>query len=300
MLSSFSKSSLTEGITNEKVSPSSFSTTKSENESSSSNRSSSPLTSDTDVLSPIQILLCTVKSPYIEWHGYLKQAINQRVVECTGRLWYDVHCRGKTPIIKNEMQGKAPITKNGKRGDIISKLINVVDCSDIPLEPTYPKRALQLVKNQRADWISEDTIRMKLQNVEGNLMTAENTVTKSIDSSTFECSEEIKGIQTPNDETIMELAKRRLAIKKNLIYQTLDYMLILMCFTFLVLERDRGSKALISIMFTLFWGIRLIYRIYKFEKPSFQNGIGAYIKKRNDYQLESEFNRLKKEYLNNH
>ncbi len=193
-----------------------------------------------------------------------------------------------------------PITKNGKRGDLISKQINVVDCSDIPLESTYPKRALQLVKNQRAEWISEDTIRMKLQYVEGNLMTVENTITECSDSSTNERSEEIKGIQTLDDETIMELAKRRLAIKRNLIQQTLDYMLILMCFAFFVLVWDRETKALIAFMFSLFWGIRLMYRIYKFAKPSFQNGIGAYIKKRNDYQLESEFNRLKKEYLNSH
>ncbi|MFW6679913.1 hypothetical protein ACOAOT_19950 [Lacrimispora sp. AGF001] len=131
-------------------------------------------------------------------------------------------------------------------------------------------------------------------------MTVENTVTESIDSSTHECSEEIKGIQTPDDVTIMEIAKRRLAIKRNLFYQMLDYMLILMCFAFLVLVWDRETKALVSFIFSLFWGIRLMYRIYKFAKPSFQNGIGAYIKKRNDYQLESEFNRLKKEYLNNH
>lgn len=207
---------------------------------------------------------------------------------------------GKTPITKNELQGMTPITKNSKRGDLISKQIYVVDCCDIPLEPTYPKRAIQLVKNQRAEWISEDTIRMKLQYVEGNLMTVESTITKSIDSSKNERSEEIKNIQTPDDKTIMELAKRRLAVKRNLIYQTLDYMLILICFFFFVLVWDRETKAFIAVMFSLFWGIRLMNRIYKFVKPSLQNGIGAYIKKRNDYQLESEFNRLKKEYLNNY
>ena len=94
-----------------------------------------------------------------------------------------------------------------------------MDCSDIPLEPTYPKRALQLVKKQRAEWLSEDTIRMKLQNVEENLMTAENTETKSNDCSANQHSQEIKGIQTIDDDTIMELAKRRLAIKKNLTYK---------------------------------------------------------------------------------
>lgn len=131
-------------------------------------------------------------------------------------------------------------------------------------------------------------------------MTAENIETKSIDSSTPDSSEERKSNQTPDDDTIMELAKRRLAIKNNLIYQTLDYMLILMCFASFILVWDRDLKIFICMTFTLFWGIRLMYRIYKFAKPSFQNGIGAYIKKRNDYQLESEFNRLKKEYLNNY
>ncbi|PPK83164.1 hypothetical protein BXY41_101227 [Lacrimispora xylanisolvens] len=87
LLSSCSKSSSTEGITNEQMSPSSLSTTKSENESSSSNISPTPLTSDTDALSPMQTfkavllneqtLLCTDKSPYNdldhEWNGYLNE-----------------------------------------------------------------------------------------------------------------------------------------------------------------------------------------------------------------------------------
>ena len=87
LLSSCSKSSSTDGVTNEQISPSSLSTTKSENESSSSNISSTPLTSDTDVLSPMQTfkavllneqtLLCTDKSPYNdldhEWNGYLNE-----------------------------------------------------------------------------------------------------------------------------------------------------------------------------------------------------------------------------------
>lgn len=168
-----------------------------------------------------------------------------------------------------------------------------MDCSDIPLEPTYPKRALQPVKNQRAEWVSEDTIRIKLQYVEENLMATENTITKSIHSLTNESSEKTKSIQTSDDETIMKLAKRRLAIKRNLIY-----ILILMCFAFMILVWDRETKVLIAFMFSLSWGIRLMYRIYIFVKPSFQNGIGAYIKKKNDYQLESEFNGLKKEHLN--
>jgi len=87
MLSSCSKSSSTDGVTNEQMSPSSFSTTKSENESSSSNITSTPSTPNTDVLSPMQTfkavllnertLLCTDKSPDDnldpQWNGYLNE-----------------------------------------------------------------------------------------------------------------------------------------------------------------------------------------------------------------------------------
>ena len=163
------------------------------------------------------------------------------------------------------------------------------------MESTYLKRARQLVKNQRAEWINEGMIRMKLQYeyVEGNVMAAENIVPKDSES-------EVLDLQTPDDETILELAKRRLAIKKNLFYQTVDYILLLFCFLLLVVSWDYETKAFICTMFSLFWGGRLLYRIFKFVKPSFKDGIMTYIKKRNDYKLESEFNRLKREYMSNH
>ncbi len=175
----------------------------------------------------------------------------------------------------------------------------MVDYRDISLEPTYLKRARQLVKNQRAEWISEDTIRMKLQYVEENLMTTESMV-QSVNSSINVDSDGSLNIQTPDDNTILELAKRRLAIKNNLLSQVLDYILILLCFALFGVIWDYGTKVLICIIFSLFWGIRLLYRIFKFAKPSFKDGIVEYIRKRNDYRLESEFNRLKKEYMNNH
>lgn len=168
------------------------------------------------------------------------------------------------------------------------------------MEPTYLKRARQLVKNQRAEWISEDTIRMKLQYVEENLMTTENIALKNVESAKNVDSEDILNIQTPDDNTILELAKRRLAMKKNLFYQTMDYILILFCIASIVTIWDDETKFLIVLIFSFFWGARLLYRIFKFAMPSFKDGIATYIKKRNDYQLESEFNRLKKEYLSNH
>lgn len=171
-----------------------------------------------------------------------------------------------------------------------------MDYSNLSLGSTYPKRARQLVKNQRAEWICDDTIRMKLPFMEGNLMSVE-TIEQSADSSTNVEFDGVPDTKTLDDNTILELAKRRLAIKKNLSYQFFDYMLILFCFAYVTVTWDYGSFVLIFILFSLFWGIRLLYRIFKFVKPSLKEGIVEYIKKRNDYRLESEFNRLKKEYM---
>ncbi len=171
--------------------------------------------------------------------------------------------------------------------------INVVDCNNIPLEPTYVRRARQLIKNERAEWVSVNTIRMKLQYMEDNLMAISNN--ESIDA----VSKNLENIQPFDDDAILALAKQRLAKKKNLFYQTIDFLLIILCLASLIMVWDYNTRVLISYTFALFWGLRLLYRIFKFAKPSFKDGIASYIKKRNDFQLESEFNRLKKEHINN-
>lgn len=130
-------------------------------------------------------------------------------------------------------------------------------------------------------------------------MTTENMALKS-ESSINVDSDNIPNIQTPDDNAILELAKRRLAMKKNLFYQTIDFILILLCISSIFALWDDSDKLIVGFIFSFFWGARLLYRIFKFAMPSFKDGIAAYIKKRNDYQLESEFNRLKKEYLSNH
>jgi len=87
LLSSCSTSSSIGVATDEQISPSSVSTTKSEDEYSSTNTISTPLPSDTQILSPMQTLkavllnettlLCTDKSPYNsldhKWNGYLNE-----------------------------------------------------------------------------------------------------------------------------------------------------------------------------------------------------------------------------------
>lgn len=129
---------------------------------------------------------------------------------------------------------------------------------------------------------------MKLQYTEGNSMTTNNNEAMGPD---------FENIETIDDDAILALAKERLAIKKNLFYQTIDFLLIMLCLIALVITWDYGTKVVIFYSFSLFWGIRLLYRIFKFAKPSFKDGIASYIKKRNDFKLESEFNKIKKEWL---
>lgn len=171
--------------------------------------------------------------------------------------------------------------------------INVVDCNNIPLEPTYVRRARQLIKNERAEWVAVNTIRMKLQYMEDNLMTVNNNEPIGADSKS------LANTQPFDDDAILALAKQRLAIKKNLFYQAIDFIFIILCLASLIIIWDYNTRVLISYIFSFLWGLRLLYRVFKFVKPSFKDGIASYIKKRNDFQLESEFNRLKKEHLNN-
>lgn len=222
----------------------------------------------------------------------------------TGKICYDSFSRGKTPIIKNVLPGRYPLQKNKIKGsDIIPKTIQVVDCDGTPLKPTYIKRARQLVKKCRAEWLSEDVVRMKPQDpMEEVVMETESIASATTDAAANQADKDI--LNHPNqpvidDEIIMDMAKRRLADKRNLTGQVIDYLLILLCLFMIVMDWDNGEKLFIGFVFSMFWGIRLLYRAIKFAQPAFKDGIAAYLKKRNDNWIESEFNRLKKEYLNN-
>ncbi len=97
----------------------------------------------------------------------------------------------------------------------------------------------------------------------------------------------------PDEKTIMDLAKRRWAIKRNLIGQIVDFCMIGFLLFLLIAAYDRGIQVTLSFFFCLFWGTRLAFRIIKFAKPSFKNGIGAYFQERKARKIESEYNRLK-------
>jgi hypothetical protein len=64
--------------------------------------------------------------------------------------WHPSHKTAGSPDRHPDNQGRTPITKN----------IRVVDDAGNPLQSTYPKRALGLVKHGRARFIDDQTIQM--------------------------------------------------------------------------------------------------------------------------------------------
>lgn len=100
------------------------------------------------------------------------------------------------------------------------------------------------------------------------------------------------------NKIVLDLAKRRLAMKKNLKYQILDFCVIMFTFILLINITYPFDRFIIAFMFCLFWGIRLMARILKFLKPTLKNGIFEYFKEREKQLLEEEYNRLNKKDLN--
>lgn len=144
---------------------------------------------------------------------------------------------------------------------------------------------MQLVKNQRAIWVTHDTIQIveiyeevnnldKVENEETSYNNNENTV--------FE------------DQVVLDIAKRRLAMKKNLRGQVLDFCAIIFWFFMLANVHHFGDRFILAFIFCMFWGIRLTVRILRFLKPTLKNGIFEYFKERKRQQLEDEYNRIKK------
>ena len=107
------------------------------------------------------------------------------------------------------------------------------------------------------------------------------------------------GVNAPDrsDEVILDLAKRRMAAKRGLVGQALDFLLILVFALMSIAYATRygyGSFELfISFIFCLFFGIRLLYRVIKFARPSFRGGFREYFRKRREQKLESECKRIK-------
>ena len=97
-----------------------------------------------------------------------------------------------------------------------------------------------------------------------------------------------------DDDTVMDLAKRRLATKKNLIGQVIDYFFLVFFMFTMVVTWHQNDRIPIFFIFCGIWGIRLLVRIFRFIKPSFKDGITAYFREREERRLEAEYIRLKK------
>ncbi len=174
------------------------------------------------------------------------------------------------------------------------------------LKSTYNKRARQLAKKHRATWIASDTI-MILQPEEDNDMDcvfsepAEVLTPNRTDAIVMEAvinestvKEDVAKVESLDDKAILDLAKRRVNIKRNLIGQVLDFCLLLSCMIIVVFIYHEEERLAFALTLMFFWGVRLLVRIIRFAKPSFKNGIAAYLKESRERRIEFEYNRLKK------
>ncbi|MDR1541070.1 MAG: hypothetical protein LBU32_24355 [Clostridiales bacterium] len=172
----------------------------------------------------------------------------------------------------------------------IASKVNVVDNHGNPLTPTYLKRARQLVKQERASWIAPDTVRMVERHKEDNILESRDGY--SMEYVGNGCVPE--KLESPLDAGFLEsLARRNLEIKRRLIGQSLDFVLLIFFSLFEIALYDNAARMLVALVFLLFWGIRLLVRVIRFVSPSMRNGILAFFRERQEHKLEAEVIRLK-------
>ena len=106
--------------------------------------------------------------------------------------------------------------------------------------------------------------------------------------------EYIQPVELP-DDIILDLAKRRLATKKSLMLQLFDFVLLVVYgIAMLFLSYDYVAQLVLTGVFFLFFGGRLLWRTLRFMRTSLRGGLAEYLKKRREQELENEYRRLKK------
>ncbi len=167
------------------------------------------------------------------------------------------------------------------------KTISVISTAGKPLQPTYVKRARQLVKNNRAAWEGKALIRM-LDFREEKSVEYEN-------NGNVYSEPERRPVPAPlDDRVVMDMAKRRVLAKKNLFGQLLDYILLGIVMLGIVNTHWFEDRMGVTMGFLFFWGVRLAWRAWKFARPAFSKGFVQYFREREQRRLEAEYMRLKK------
>ena len=161
------------------------------------------------------------------------------------------------------------------------------------MEPTYAKRAQGLVKKGRAAWLSEGSIRLSRRPEEDNIM---DSVFTEAPLPAGAAETQLPAAEAPalDDAAILDLAKRHLAAKRNLIGQALDFLLILFCAFLFIAMSDISLRIILAFFLCAFWGIRLLVRVIKFAKPSLKGGVAEYFRKRREQKLAFECDRIRK------
>lgn len=179
------------------------------------------------------------------------------------------------------------------------KQVSVFDTQHHLLKSTYLKRAKQLVKNGRAQWISDDAIMILSLDCQEEMMTE-----ATFDDMTalrgngipaapeMDCAAPPRAKATLSDGELFRLAEQRYAQKQNLWKQARDSALILFCMALCSALYPDDAVGILAC-FALFWVSRLILRVVRFVRPTFYKGIGWYIRNYRKNKIESEYVKLK-------
>lgn len=186
------------------------------------------------------------------------------------------------------------------------------------MQDTYSRRARQLVKQERASWVSDDCILLAdepreeilMENIVGKLTKSFTKPKQNVSESTVESAPSVQqaaeqtGEQerksafvpssaTMSDEEIRRLAQDRLDKKHVLFWQGVDLALLGFVLLLLIGSYDSISRLAIAGIYGMFCLMRYLPKVIRFSQPISKGGYSKKQEGKRVRKLNAEYDRLK-------
>lgn len=163
-------------------------------------------------------------------------------------------------------------------------------------ESTYPKRAQQLVKKNRAFWMNPSTIRMYDERKDFKM---ENILNNSVDTDKIQVETQIMDSnnlkEKATDKELMDIAVKRVTEKNTFMKNILDFSLLTLVLLLLVATDYDPDRFLVAIIYFLFWAVRLGFRGAKLMKRNPNKSLKQYFDNKREMSIMLEYEMLSKE-----
>lgn len=158
----------------------------------------------------------------------------------------------------------------------IKRITVIINGSAVESE-TYPKRAQQLVKKGRAYWVDADTI----------------CVTEVREDINMKEQEKILDIQQSREkEKVLDLATRKVEERNRLIINALDIVLLAAILVWMVVLWGHEEKAVVAGVYGVFIIVRLIRKIWLYNKGSSTKSIKDYLRDRKEREIRIVYEKM--------